>query len=91
MLIPAGEALAGHRRRKAGEILAGMAGKGGHGGNRKSSSIVSLEKMGITGKQSSRWQLASNQQCVADLSPKSINEALRMIAGGGRGGGASGR
>jgi hypothetical protein len=81
MPVPDEDALQGHPKRKAGEILAGMAGKGGHGGNRKSSSIVSLEKMGITGKQSSRWQLAANYQRVGNLEPRSINKALRMIAG----------
>ena len=33
-----------------------MAGKGKHGGDRKSSDTVSLENLGIAKKQSSRWQ-----------------------------------
>jgi hypothetical protein len=58
---PAEDALAGHRGGKAGEILAGMA---MHGGDRKSSGLkVNLNDMGITGKQSSRWQRAANVSC----------------------------
>lgn len=45
--------------RGAGEILAGMHGHGSHGGNRKSSSIVELEDLGVTKKQSHRWQQAA--------------------------------
>lgn len=42
--------------RKAGALLAGMDGKGSHGGKRRSSSIVELETLGVTKKQSHRWQ-----------------------------------
>jgi N6-adenosine-specific RNA methylase IME4 len=42
--------------RKAGECLAAMDGKGGHGGSRKSSCTMKLEDLGITKTQSSRWQ-----------------------------------
>jgi len=42
--------------RKCGEFLAQTTGIGEHGGNRKSSDNVSLESMGVTNKQSSRWQ-----------------------------------
>ena len=46
--------------RRAGEILKNMADKderaGGHGGDRKSSDTLSLEELGVTNKQSSRWQ-----------------------------------
>ena len=46
--------------RKAGVLLGEMEGKGSHGGDRKSTAIMSvetLEDMGISDKQSSRWQL----------------------------------
>ena len=42
--------------RRLGELLAGMPGKGSHGGDRKSSDIVSLEDLSIHKKQSERWQ-----------------------------------
>lgn len=42
--------------RRAGELLREMDGKGTHGGNRKSSSTMRLDEMGINKSQSSRWQ-----------------------------------
>jgi len=45
--------------RKAGQLLAGMDGKGSQGGDRKSSNITKLENLGITKMQSSRWQRSS--------------------------------
>ena len=41
--------------RRLGKMLASMGGKGSHGGNRKSSDMMSLEEMHIGRKQSSRW------------------------------------
>jgi N6-adenosine-specific RNA methylase IME4 len=42
--------------RRMGDMLAGMDGKGSHGGNRKSKDIVSLDGLGIHAKHSQRWQ-----------------------------------
>jgi hypothetical protein len=41
---------------RAGELLAGMGGKGQRGGNRKSSNTVLLEDIGVTKMESPRWQ-----------------------------------
>lgn len=42
--------------RRGGEVLSEMEGLGSHGGNRKSSSAVKLEDVGLSKAQSSRWQ-----------------------------------
>ena len=54
-------------------MLAAMEGKGEHGGDRKSSDIVSLENIGITKKQSSRWQMeAKLDEDVFAKPPRSV-------------------
>ncbi len=78
--------------RKAGEFLRDMPGKGEHGGDRKSSDTMSLEEMGITKKQSSRWQLAAElpeesfEQIIdmtkkhgQELTSKAIRDAARKL------------
>src|SRR5262249_54295226 len=42
--------------RRIGQLLAEMPGKGRHGGDRKSSSTVELDQLGITKQDSHRWQ-----------------------------------
>jgi N6-adenosine-specific RNA methylase IME4 len=42
--------------RRLGEMLAGMDGKGSHGGNRKSSNAMLLDDLGFTKMESSRFQ-----------------------------------
>ena len=51
-------ALAGHPKRKAGELLAGMEMKPGPKGN----GSIALPSLGITKIQSSRWQRAAAQR-----------------------------
>jgi N6-adenosine-specific RNA methylase IME4 len=46
--------------RRAGEMLAGMHGLGSQGGDRRSSSVVTLEKLGVNKVHSSRWQLEAS-------------------------------
>ena len=47
------------RDRRLGELMAEMDGMGNHGGNRKTSSVVKLEDLGISKSQSHRWQTSS--------------------------------
>lgn len=59
--------------RKAGGLLAEMEGHGKRGGNRKSSTIVVLEDLGVTKGESSRWQ------AIAAVPQEAFDEQIENI------------